>query len=225
MKHTKFEIQKKYWENIKGRRTPTHPVVEAFVKPKIEFINNIIIGNKNKTCNILSLLDIGSGNGFFTYYFERTYNTVALDFSSFMLDNNSSNKKVCASATKLPFKDNSFDLAFCSNLLHHLDSPEEAVSEMKRVSRKYVVLSEPNRNNPIMFMFGLCKKTEWGTLRFSLRYLKNLVSVEGLRIFSVATMGIILPNKTPELLLRILVRFDGRFKLGFYNIVIAKHTK
>ena len=39
-------------------------------------------------------------------------------------------------ATRLPFRDESFDLTVCRNSLHHLASPEDAVAEMARVVRR-----------------------------------------------------------------------------------------
>ena len=126
-----YESQKLYWEERRERRTPEHPIIQAFVEPKVNCIRRIIsdIEEKKK----LSLLDIGCGNGFFTYYFERIYDTISLDFSMFMLKNNHCNNRICGSATKLPFRNNSFDITFCSNLLHHLDEHEKCILEMKRV--------------------------------------------------------------------------------------------
>ncbi len=223
MKALKYDREKLYWESTRERREPIHPVIQAFVEPKIKYINKILLNNRGG--DDLSLLDIGCGNGFFSYHFRSFYHTVALDFSEYMLKKNSCELKVCGSANKLPFNDDSVDITFCSNLLHHLGNPQEAVSEMKRVSRKYVVLSEPNRNNPLMFMFGLLKKIEWGTLKFSLRYMKKLVEGEGLKIISASSMGIILPNKTPPVLLPYIKKLDGQFPCAFYNILISEKMK
>lgn len=44
----------------------------------------------------------------------------------------------------LKYKDNSFDLSLCTEVLEHLEDPEKAVSEIKRVTRKYLVFSVPN---------------------------------------------------------------------------------
>jgi SAM-dependent methyltransferase len=214
--------QKLFWESGRERREPIHPVIQAFVEPKITFINRVLRNNGNE--KPLSLLDIGCGNGFFTYYFKNFYQTVALDFSEYMLKKNSSRLKVCGSADKLPFMDNSFDITFCSNLLHHMEKAHKAVSEMKRVSCKYVVLSEPNRNNPLMFMFGLLKKIERGTLKFSLNYMRELVEGEGLHILSASNLGIILPNKTPEIILPLIKKLDGEFPCAFYNIIISEKS-
>lgn len=222
MGRTGYEFQKRFWESEKKRRKPWHPVIEAFVKPKLAYINRFILRD-NSGCR-LSLLDIGCGNGFFTYYLEKSFDTVALDFSYSMLKRNASKMKLCGSAAELPFKNRSFDITFCSNLLHHLDEPEVAVSEMKRVSRRYVVISEPNRNNPLMFLFGLLKKEERGTLKFSLRYMKHLVERTGMGLIGASQRGIVLPNKTPDWLLPVLKRLDGEYPFAFYNIIISERS-
>lgn len=45
---------------------------------------------------------------------------------------------------KLDFSDNEFDLVICTEVLEHLEFPERAVEELKRVSRKNIVFSVPN---------------------------------------------------------------------------------
>lgn len=222
MGRTDYEFQKRFWESEKKRRKPWHPAIEAFTKPKLAYISRFIL--RDNSGSRLSLLDIGCGNGFFTYYLEKSFDTVALDLSYSMLKKNISKMKLCGSATELPFKNRSFDITFCSNLLHHLDDPDIAVSEMKRTSRKYVVISEPNRNNPLMFLFGLLKKEEWGTLKFSLRYMKHLVERAGLGLIGASQRGIVLPNKTPDWLLPVLKRLDGEYPFAFYNIIISERS-
>lgn len=44
----------------------------------------------------------------------------------------------------LPYKDNSFDLLICTEVLEHLKDPAKALSELKRVTSKYLILSVPN---------------------------------------------------------------------------------
>lgn len=51
----------------------------------------------------------------------------------------------------LPYKDNSFDLVLCTEVLEHLDDPSKALEELIRVSKKYLVLSVPNEP---FFMFA-----------------------------------------------------------------------
>ncbi len=47
------------------------------------------------------------------------------------------------SVYKLPFSDRSFDLVLCSEVLEHLDEPEKAIAELKRVARSHVLITVP----------------------------------------------------------------------------------
>jgi ubiquinone/menaquinone biosynthesis C-methylase UbiE len=44
----------------------------------------------------------------------------------------------------LPFKDNSFDVVMCTEVLEHLERPLEALKELKRVTKQYLIISVPN---------------------------------------------------------------------------------
>jgi len=44
----------------------------------------------------------------------------------------------------LSYKDGSFDLVVCTEVLEHLENPQKALLEIIRVSKKYVILSAPN---------------------------------------------------------------------------------
>ena len=50
-----------------------------------------------------------------------------------------------ALVTTLPFRDRSFDLSLCSNVLEHLTEPDlaRAFGELARVSSKYVMIVSP----------------------------------------------------------------------------------
>lgn len=218
-----YTQQRAYWNSQRKRRSPNHLVIREFVTPRLKLIDDII--RENDTNNITkSVLDVGSGNGYFTYYFEKKYITFAVDFSWSMIKNNNAVTRICASADGLPLKDNSFDIAFCSNLLHHMSDPNAVIDEMKRVTRRFVVISEPNRNNPFMLLFGLWKKEERGTLRYSRNYMEKLLLNSDLKILHKTTLGSILPNKTPIFLLPVLKKLDGEFPGAFYNLLIAEKT-
>ncbi|MDO8657821.1 MAG: methyltransferase domain-containing protein [Candidatus Levybacteria bacterium] len=55
------------------------------------------------------------------------------------------------SAYELPYKDNSFDLVVCTEVLEHLDEPTEVLKETIRVSKKNIIISVPNEP---FFMLG-----------------------------------------------------------------------
>jgi len=44
----------------------------------------------------------------------------------------------------LPYKDNSFDLIICTEVLEHLETPAGTLKEILRVSKKYLIISVPN---------------------------------------------------------------------------------
>ena len=216
-----YNQQKKFQESkfIKKRREPNHPVVKAFAQPKVNFLKKY-----TSLSNDFTLLDVGCGNGYFTHYLAKLYDVTGLDFSKEMLNQNSHHKLVQGDAENLPFKNSSFDIVFCSNLLHHLADPKIAIKEMIRVSNKYIILSEPNRNNPLMYLFGLLKKEENGLLKINKKYLNRICIDQNLEPIKILTSGFIFPNKTPNfpLLIFILKLFDLNSFLGSYITVIYK---
>lgn len=54
-------------------------------------------------------------------------------------------------AYNLPYKDNSFDLVVCTEVLEHLAEPSKVMKELLRTSKKYVLISVPNEP---FFMLG-----------------------------------------------------------------------
>jgi len=50
---------------------------------------------------------------------------------------------------KLPYKDNSFDFVYSAYVFEHLNNPEKVLSEMIRISKKYVCVLCPNFGSPL----------------------------------------------------------------------------
>ena len=61
----------------------------------------------------------------------------------------------------LPYKDNAFDILVCTEVLEHLKKPHEALSEIKRVAKKYIILSVPNE--PFFILANLLRGKYLGT--------------------------------------------------------------
>ncbi|MBU1164127.1 class I SAM-dependent methyltransferase [Patescibacteria group bacterium] len=214
-------FQNKYWERdkLKTRRSPQHPVVSAFVLSKIKEIQKYIKIDENT-----KLLDVGTGNGFYSFQFEKLCDVFAIDYSDQMISANPAKNKKVMDANNLEFPDNEFDVVFESCLLHHVEDIDKVIAEMKRVAKKYVVIAEPNRNNPLQFLFSL-KKEERKSLKFSLSYLRKILEKHNLNIISSFTHGVIAPNKIPSFLLPLIKIFDKKIPiLGLDNIVICEKT-
>lgn len=97
------------------------------------------------------VLDAGCGEGFVTQYIaERNpdLKITGVDLSREAIEYAKEHFGEKAtfrtgSVYKLPFSDKSFDLVVCSEVLEHLDEPLKALQELKRVSRKHVLITVP----------------------------------------------------------------------------------
>jgi SAM-dependent methyltransferase len=214
-------FQKDYWErrSLEERRSPDHPVVRHYAASKIDQVLPYL-----EPGNGARLLDVGCGNGFFSIPWSGHYATVGVDFSGRMLARNPlpPGRKAAMDASRLAFQDMAFDTVFCHALLHHVEDPDAVLREMRRVSRRYVVVMEPNRNNPLMFLFSAAVPEERKALAFSLRFLKGMMERNGLRVTAAFSHGLTVPNKTPAFLLPLAKLLDFRQPLGMTNVLVAE---
>lgn len=85
-----------------------------------------------------SLLDVGGGTGNYAAAFAIDgRRPLVLDRSPQMLARAEAKglATVCADATALPFAENSFDAVMLVSMIHHVDEPERALAEARRVLR------------------------------------------------------------------------------------------
>lgn len=88
-----------------------------------------------------TILEIGVGNKFLSDYLKnRNYKVTTLDIDHTLKPD------VIGSVTYMPFADNSFEVVACYEVLEHLPFSDfgRALSEIYRVSKKYVVISLPD---------------------------------------------------------------------------------
>ena len=212
--------QRVYWEADHGFRLYDHPVVRFFAMQRIRFIQNWL--DLEHTANAL---DIGCGDGFSTYYmYESVRNIWAVDRSHRMLTRHplkNLGRVAMSDALKLPFGDNTFDLVFGWEMLHHIAEPARAVAEMARVSRRYVLTAEPNRNNPLQFAFALLDREHRWVLHYTLPFMQGLFESVGLQVERAASGGWVFPNKTPTWLLPLLQRLPYTSPIGISNWVLG----
>lgn len=120
--------------------------------------------NELKKLKIESVLDVGCGEGFILNKLKEEgigKNHEGIDYSKEAVEigrnihPNLSLKQ--GSIYDTGFKDNSFDLVVCTEVLEHLEESQKALKEVLRISKKYVLLSVPNEP-----LFLLSNFTQWG---------------------------------------------------------------
>jgi SAM-dependent methyltransferase len=211
-----YQHQSDYFANT-TYRSADDPVVAAYASPKLDFIEQVI------PLAEASVLDVGCGNGVFTLYLrDRCRSVTGVDFSAHMLSENPCQPLIQADVERLPIRSDAYDVCFEANVLHHVDNPRRVVQEMARVSRRWVILLEPNRSNPVMFAFALLVKAERAVLRSHIGGLRDLAESCGLTVRLSLSTGMISQNNTPAALIPLLRMFDRPFALGEYLIVVAE---
>jgi len=207
-----------FWEGGGKYRPSEHPVGAIFARQRISFltVTGVLDG-------VASLLDVGAGNGLSSRYYPTPISVTACDFAAGMLDGNPVTQRVRCSATALPFADASFDAATCWELLHHLDDPSAAVAELMRVSRRRVILFEPNRIHPGHIVLGVTRPEERRSLRFSPGHVRRIVERAGGRIRMHLRCGALFPNVTPLPIARLLAALPYRLPLiGISQLVVVE---
>ena len=217
------DVQAAYWAANPNARRYDHPVVTAFVDQRLDWLERHV-----PLRSLGSALEVGCGDGFASYAVaKRIPGLEAGDFSQLQLDLNPLPKEQLhlLDAENLQFADNSYDLVYAWEVLHHLNDPKKAVREMLRVSKKWVVIFEPNRDHILQFAFGAAVKHERGILRSSRNYLRGLYAGLPVREHAAAYTGKIPPNKTPESWMPFLLSrpFEGgRFDSISVGLVLEK---
>jgi len=114
---------------------------------RIKFVHNLI------PMDARTILDVGCGNGILVNYLSQLHRSqferiCATDRSKTSLEYVKT-EKYESDITKLPFKDNEFDLVTCLEVIEHL--PQEvyaaALKELQRVASKYLIISVPFNEN------------------------------------------------------------------------------
>ena len=125
-----------------------------------------------------SILDVGCGEGF-------TLNRLRINGIGKRLEgieyldsaielgkiNNPEIKITKGDIYRLPFKDNSFEVVMCTEVLEHLEEPERALKELIRVSKKYLVVSVPNE--PFFMFAQLVRGKNWSRLGNDIEHINH----------------------------------------------------
>jgi ubiquinone/menaquinone biosynthesis C-methylase UbiE len=134
------------------------------------------------------VLEVGCAEGQNIKNIFGKNNYYGLDFSNKKIEfakKNVSKNFVVGDALSIPFKANSFDIVFGRDILHHIEEKKKALSEMKRVSRKKIIIIEANGACPIMWLFGTFVKIEADVKNSKIDEIKKLLSSSGLKLTKI----------------------------------------
>ena len=98
-----------------------------------------------------SILDVGCGEGFTLERLRQNkigHELVGLEFLEKAIEiGREIHPKISfkpGTIYHIPFKDNSFDLVICTEVLEHLEYPEKALAELQRVTKGTCIISVPH---------------------------------------------------------------------------------
>ena len=105
-----------------------------------------------RTCGeIRNILDVGCGEGFSLALIQKSGIQAKLSGVDASQESLALGKKEFphldlsyGDIYSLKAKDASYDLVLCTEVLEHLKNPEKALRELRRVSRKYAIISVPH---------------------------------------------------------------------------------
>jgi SAM-dependent methyltransferase len=132
--------------------------------------------------DVVSILEVGCGDGRITNSICHKYKVMGIDIGKERIKA-FQGTKIIADVSEIPIKDSKFDLVLAAEILEHLpdDVFYKAVSEMARVTKKYILITVPFRET-LPAQWTECSECghifhAWGHLRrFDLRILKCIFS-------------------------------------------------
>ena len=95
-------------------------------------------------------------------------------------------RTAAADATRLPFRDGSFDVILIRDLLHHLPDRTAALREAHRVLKPHgrLTLVEPNRRSPLVLLQAALVPAERGLFRSTAERLRRELDESGFDVLS-----------------------------------------
>jgi phosphatidylethanolamine/phosphatidyl-N-methylethanolamine N-methyltransferase len=181
---------KNFWDKIAKRYDWVTDKITKDYPALIQRIANDVKDAEN-------ILEVATGTGIIAIELARNTRMVeAIDFSSKMIDfakRKASKKQIknihfsVQDAYSLEFEDHQFDMAVCSNALHCMDHPKEALAEIHRVLKNNGILIAPTfchgenwRSRLLSKIMGLTGFKSYH--RFRVKEFLGLITSSGFRI-------------------------------------------
>jgi len=188
-----------------------------------------------KRIEFTSVLDVGCGDGYMCHVLASAgiQNVVGLDSANSRLRYAKATfpdgRFLQGDVFQLPFQDNSFDLVTAVEVLEHLERPRGALAELKRVSRRYVLLTVPfnERLQTVFCPYCLRGFHDKGHLQsFDKTRMHSLVSSQSMDVLRMIhynpTIDSYLPLRATKPLLRVI--FPEKFLRGGYLGVLCEKS-
>jgi len=149
---TKEWLDKRFAEGVKDGEYFAHQPIYGYKKGRTEgrdlirYMRNLSILVKLSHYNFDSFIDIGGAEGYMPNLVKTAFKadsyTCDLSFEAnvrarelFGIDS------VGMDLSNLPFKDKAFDAVLCSEVLEHVTNPIQAICELKRITKKVLVIT------------------------------------------------------------------------------------
>jgi len=169
-----------------------------------------------------SALEVGIGNK--SVYLEikkRRIKIIGLDYARDL------EPDVVGNVIALPFKDDSFDTVLCAEVLEHLpfEKSIEGLRELKRVAKKYIVLTLPQLSLDNRFFRRLKSKPftfdgqhywELGSGKCSLKGIKKIFEIESLKLLDCFAFNVFRLHRF-EWLTELLYKIHQKSRLLKFN--------
>ncbi|TXT56335.1 MAG: SAM-dependent methyltransferase [Promethearchaeota archaeon] len=151
MKHNKVFYEEH--TNFSGRT-----ITEYFISPGIYHKFNLIL-KEISSCSSINTIDLGSSGNSLLHFLNDSIHKSCFDLSENSLKQytkKSQKNKIrnefwhplCGTITSLPYRDQTFDLISCLDVLEHIKDDSSAIREISRILKKggLVIITVPHRN-------------------------------------------------------------------------------
>lgn len=143
-------------EDFAGKYEDTSMIAKYLVDSYFKSVEKLL----QKTNTITNAHEIGSGEGRSTMRLDKMVPNLSAseyveDLVTLAKKNNPNTTVFQESVYSLQYEDKSVDLVFLLEVLEHLDYPEAALEEIKRVSKKYLILGVPRE--PLWCFLNMCR--------------------------------------------------------------------
>jgi ubiquinone/menaquinone biosynthesis C-methylase UbiE len=177
-----IDQEKAVWLN------PEHPNYERWRRgrklatKRAEVVKKII--SSIKTCENLTILDLGSGEGRTSSLFAGSNNVISYDISLPKLKKqqllNQKYSLINGMGEFLPFYDYSFDIIILQDVVEHIEKRDLLINELSRVLREHgiIYLSTPNKHSIV----NIISDPHWGIPFLSL-FKRPVIRKYFLRLF------------------------------------------